>query len=110
MAAERLSCCARIRACSSVVVVVNTAPVGSIKSLRNVEGNERLILDDEDTINGERSVSEYRKTRRVFSQGDAADAVYYVQQGQVKAVSPGSEARRPSLRFMGRETFSAKAV
>ena len=36
------------------------------------------------TINGERSVSEYRKNQKVFSQGDAADAVYYVKQGQVK--------------------------
>ena len=36
------------------------------------------------TIDGERSVSKYRKNQKVFSQGDAADALYYVQQGQVK--------------------------
>ena len=36
------------------------------------------------TLDGERSVAEYRKNQKVFSQGDAADAVYYVQQGQVK--------------------------
>jgi CRP/FNR family cyclic AMP-dependent transcriptional regulator len=36
------------------------------------------------TLDGERSVTKYRKNQKIFSQGDAADAVYYMQQGQVK--------------------------
>jgi CRP/FNR family transcriptional regulator, cyclic AMP receptor protein len=36
------------------------------------------------TVDGGRSVSNYRKNRQIFSQGDAADSVFYVQNGQVK--------------------------
>jgi len=36
------------------------------------------------TIDGGRSVSNYRKNRKIFAQGDAADSVLYVQEGQVK--------------------------
>jgi len=31
-----------------------------------------------------RSIGKYRKDRIVFSQGDSADAVFYIQQGKVK--------------------------
>ena len=51
------------------------------KAKKNKPFSVEVLLS---TIDGERSVSEYRKNQRVFSQGDAADAVYYVQQGQVK--------------------------
>ena len=36
------------------------------------------------TVEGGRSVLSYRKSRKVFSQGDPADAVFYVQEGKVK--------------------------
>src|SRR5580704_2328420 len=36
------------------------------------------------TVEGGRSVSNYRKNRKIFAQGDAADSVLYVQEGQVK--------------------------
>jgi CRP/FNR family transcriptional regulator, cyclic AMP receptor protein len=36
------------------------------------------------TVDGGRSVSNYRKNRKIFSQGDAADSVFYIQEGQVK--------------------------
>jgi CRP/FNR family transcriptional regulator, cyclic AMP receptor protein len=36
------------------------------------------------TVNGGRTVSSYRKSRRIFAQGDAADSVFYIQDGQVK--------------------------
>jgi CRP/FNR family cyclic AMP-dependent transcriptional regulator len=36
------------------------------------------------TMDGGRTVSAYRKNRKVFSKGDAADSVFYIQEGQVK--------------------------
>jgi CRP/FNR family cyclic AMP-dependent transcriptional regulator len=36
------------------------------------------------TVNGGRTVSNYGKNDRVFVQGDAADSVFYVQEGKVK--------------------------
>jgi CRP/FNR family transcriptional regulator, cyclic AMP receptor protein len=36
------------------------------------------------TVDGGRSVSNYRKNQKVFSQGDPADAVFYIQDGKVK--------------------------
>jgi CRP/FNR family transcriptional regulator, cyclic AMP receptor protein len=36
------------------------------------------------TVDGGRSVSNYRKNQQIFAQGDAADSVFYIQDGQVK--------------------------
>jgi hypothetical protein len=36
------------------------------------------------TMDGGRSISTYRKNQTVFSQGDSADAVFYIQEGKVK--------------------------
>jgi len=36
------------------------------------------------TVDGGRSLSSYRKNQQVFAQGDAADSVFYIQDGQVK--------------------------
>ena len=38
------------------------------------------------TVDGGRSSSTYRKDAVIFSQGDAADSVFCVQDGKVKAV------------------------
>jgi CRP-like cAMP-binding protein len=36
------------------------------------------------TVDGGRSISSYRKNQKVFSQGDPADAVFYIREGKVK--------------------------
>jgi CRP-like cAMP-binding protein len=36
------------------------------------------------TVNGSRTVSRYRTHQTIFSQGDPADAVFYIQEGNVK--------------------------
>jgi len=36
------------------------------------------------TVDGGRSVSSYIKNQRIFAQGDVADSVFYIQDGQVK--------------------------
>ena len=36
------------------------------------------------TANGGRTIAKYRKGQKVFRQGDPADAVFYIQEGEVK--------------------------
>lgn len=36
------------------------------------------------TVNGGRTITRYRKGQKVFRQGDPADAVFYIQEGEVK--------------------------
>jgi CRP/FNR family transcriptional regulator, cyclic AMP receptor protein len=36
------------------------------------------------TVNGGRTITKYRKGQTVFRQGDPADAVFYIQEGEVK--------------------------
>ena len=35
-------------------------------------------------MNGERTITTYRKNDKIFSQGDPADSVFYIQEGKVK--------------------------
>jgi len=35
-------------------------------------------------VNGGRTITAYRKAEKIFSQGEPADAVFYIQEGQVK--------------------------
>jgi CRP/FNR family transcriptional regulator, cyclic AMP receptor protein len=50
------------------------------------------------TVNGGRSVSTYRPKKKVFSQGDPADSVFYIQDGKIKVcVISNGERKRSSL-------------
>jgi hypothetical protein len=57
-----------------------------------------------------RSVGKYRKGQVVFSQGDAGDAVFYVQKGKVKSPSFRSKERKQSSQFLERTNTSARDV
>jgi CRP/FNR family cyclic AMP-dependent transcriptional regulator len=54
------------------------------------------------TVDGERSLSNYGKDQRVFSQGDPADSVFYIQKGKVK-VSVLSERGKEAVVALHRE-------
>jgi CRP-like cAMP-binding protein len=58
-----------------------------------------------------RTISQYRKNQIVFSQGESADAVFYIQQGKVK-LTVVSEQALADAKGTGvsitRATFSAK--
>ena len=36
------------------------------------------------TVDGGRTIASYRKNKKIFSQGDKADSVFYIQEGKVK--------------------------
>src|SRR5258705_10832723 len=52
-----------------------------VKAKSKTQFNGATFLD---TVDWGRTVSTYRKNKRVFSQGDSADSVFYIQEGQVK--------------------------
>ena len=50
------------------------------------------------------------KEHLIFSQGDAANAVFYVQAGRVKLTVVSQQGKKPSSRFWIPKTFSGKGV
>jgi CRP/FNR family cyclic AMP-dependent transcriptional regulator len=52
-----------------------------MKRKRKVRFNPQVFLSK---VNGGRTISDYRKGHVIFSQGDVADAVFYIQKGKIK--------------------------
>ena len=48
------------------------------------------------TVDGGRTISDYRKDEVIFLQADRADAVFYIQEGQVK-IAVTSEQRKEAV-------------
>jgi CRP/FNR family cyclic AMP-dependent transcriptional regulator len=52
-----------------------------------------------------RSIGKYRKGQVVFSQGDAADAVFYVQKGKVKVTVISEQGKEAVAAILGTDEF-----
>ena len=52
-----------------------------------------------------RSVGKYRKGQVVFSQGDAGDAVFYVQKGKVKVTVVSEQGKEAVVAILGTDEF-----
>jgi CRP-like cAMP-binding protein len=50
-------------------------------------------------------VLDFRKNQTVFSQGDAADSLYFIQRGKVKLVVVSFGGKEATLAVMGPKTF-----
>ncbi len=57
------------------------------------------------TVDGGRSVSNYRKNWKMFAQGDAADSVFYIQDGQVKLSVLSELGKEAVVALHGKEDF-----
>src|SRR6185295_1685696 len=57
------------------------------------------------TVAGGRSVSNYRKGKRVFSQGDPGDAVFYIQEGKVKVCVVSKQGKEAVVALHGNGDF-----
>jgi CRP-like cAMP-binding protein len=57
------------------------------------------------TINGGRSILNLRKNRKVFSQGDPADAVFYIQEGKVKVCVISKQGKEAVVAIHGEGDF-----
>jgi CRP/FNR family transcriptional regulator, cyclic AMP receptor protein len=57
------------------------------------------------TVDGGRSVSSYRKNQKIFAQGDAAESVFYAQDGQVKLSVISELGKEAVVALHGKEDF-----
>jgi CRP-like cAMP-binding protein len=57
------------------------------------------------TVDGGRSVSNYRKHEKVFSQGDPADSVFYIQEGKVKVCVISERGKEAVVALHGNGDF-----
>ena len=52
------------------------------------------------TVDGGRTVATYSQNQTIYSQGDPANAVFYIQNGKVKVCVVSEQARKPSSLFI----------
>ena len=52
-----------------------------------------------------KTISKYRKDQIVFSQGEAADAVFYIQQGKVKLTVVSEQGKEAVVAILGPGRF-----
>jgi len=57
------------------------------------------------TVNGGRSISNYREGKTVFSQGKPADAVFYIQSGKVKITVVSEQGKEAVVAVLGPDEF-----
>jgi CRP/FNR family transcriptional regulator, cyclic AMP receptor protein len=57
------------------------------------------------TVDGGRTVSNYRKNQKIFGQGDVADSVFYIQDGQVKLSVISELGKEAVVALHGKEDF-----
>ena len=57
------------------------------------------------TVASGRSVSKYRKGKKVFSQGDPGDAVFYIQEGRVKICVVSEQGKEAVVALHGNGDF-----
>jgi CRP/FNR family cyclic AMP-dependent transcriptional regulator len=56
-----------------------------------------------------RSIGTYRKGRIIFAQGDAADAVFYLQKGKAKAAVISEQGKEAVVAILGTDEFFGEA-
>jgi CRP-like cAMP-binding protein len=52
-----------------------------------------------------RTLADYKKNQRVFSQGDAADALFYIQNGKVKLTVVSKQGKEAVIAILGANDF-----
>jgi CRP/FNR family transcriptional regulator, cyclic AMP receptor protein len=57
------------------------------------------------TVNGGRTVSKYPENQAVFSQGDPADSVFYIQEGKVKVMVLSDQGKEAVVAIQGKGDF-----
>lgn len=56
-------------------------------------------------VSGGRTVSEYRKSQIIYTQGDPADAVFYVQKGKAKVTVLSEQGKEAVIAMLGQGDF-----
>ena len=77
-----------------------------------MESNPAPLFSPETLLaqaNGGRTVASYRRTQIVFSQGEPADAIFYIQQGQVKLTVRSERGKEAVVGIFGTGDFCGEA-
>src|SRR6476620_6379866 len=61
-------------------------------------------------VNGGRAISDYRKDQIVYRQGEAADSVFYIQSGKVKATVVSEQGKEAVVALLGTDDFLWRRV
>ena len=61
------------------------------------------------TVDGGRTIAKYRRNQIVFTQGDAADAVFYVEEGKVKVTVVSDQGKEAVVAIHGKGDFFGEA-
>jgi CRP/FNR family cyclic AMP-dependent transcriptional regulator len=72
------------------------------KKVKNVPFDPMVFLA---TGNGGRAISKYRKNETIFSQGDPADSVFYIQKGKVKIAVVSERGKEAVVALQGPDEF-----
>ena len=72
------------------------------KKAKKVRFDPKVFLA---TMNGGRTISTYRKNKIIYSQGDAADAVFYIQKGKVKVTVISEQGKEAVVAMLGPDEF-----
>jgi CRP/FNR family transcriptional regulator, cyclic AMP receptor protein len=56
-------------------------------------------------VNGGRAISEYRKDKIIFRQGDPSDAVFYIQSGKIKTTVVSEAGKEAVVALLGNGDF-----
>jgi CRP/FNR family transcriptional regulator, cyclic AMP receptor protein len=57
-----------------------------------------------------KTITKYKKDQIVFSQGDPADVVFYIQKGKLKLTVISEQGKEAVIAILGPGHFSAKGV
>src|ERR1700680_884287 len=60
-------------------------------------------------VNGGRAISEYRKDQVVYTQGQPADSVFYIQSGKVKKTVISEQGKEAVVALLGTGDFFGEA-
>jgi CRP/FNR family cyclic AMP-dependent transcriptional regulator len=76
------------------------------KGEQNHPFDPKVFLATEDAG---RSILKYRKDKKIFSQGDPADAVFYIQKGKVKITVLSEQGKEAVIAILGVDDFCGEA-
>jgi CRP-like cAMP-binding protein len=88
-------------------VPLNRKETGYVAKAKNRPFSLRDFLQ---SVNGSGTEENYRKNRKVYSQGDPADSVFYVREGKLKVCVLSEHGKRRWSHCTARATFSAKVA
>ena len=57
------------------------------------------------TLDGDRTISHYEKDAVVFTQGQPADAIFYIQSGKIKILVTSGEGKEAVVAMLGTGDF-----